>query len=208
MRRTMTLAVVVAVGMLLAGCGSGTSADGARGLDETEPVASASAAASTSEPGTVVPGQSVMPDPSGTAEAAAESSAPEQDDDAEGGLQANAWGYVRVVNGCRIEPWTQCAWGRLSGAALSGANLRGANLTAASLSDANLSGADLSGAHLGGAGLLGANLSGADLSGADLTNASLTYANLSGANLSGAYLTGATWTDGRKCASRSVGSCR
>ena len=153
MSRPMILAAVVAAGVLLAGCGSATSAGGVRGLGETEAVASASAAVS----------------------------------EAAGGLQANAATEVRVINGCRIEPRTECP----------GADLRGADL-----SKERLDGANLSRANLSLTWLIGANLSYAKLYYTNLRDA-----NLSGANLTGASLTGATWTDGRRCYAWSVGSC-
>jgi hypothetical protein len=47
------------------------------------------------------------------------------DDD---GVMRLAGGDVKVINGCRIEPNTQCPRADLSGANLAGAELRGANL--------------------------------------------------------------------------------
>lgn len=121
--------------------------------------------------------------------------------------------------------WSYC---RLDGAALAGADLTGANLSNAQLPSGDLSGArlaggdlayvnlrsarlpraDLRGARLVGAALTAADLSGADLTGADLSYASLQSARLSGAVLSGARLDQAIWTDGRLCATGSVGGCR
>jgi len=69
-------------------------------------------------------------------------------------------------------------------------------------------GCDKAGYLLAGADLRGADLTGANLSGANLSYASLEGARLDGANLQGTILSGATWTDGRKCAEGSVGSCR
>ncbi len=88
---------------------------------------------------------------------------------------------VTTINGCKIEPNTQCE----------GASLQLENMRWADLQGANLSGADLSGADLSGADLEGANLSGADLSWADLSDATLRWADLSGARLDGAHLRGA-----------------
>ena len=93
------------------------------------------------------------------------------------GVVREASDDVPVVNGCRIEPQTQCP----------GANLSGANLFGANLRDANLSGAKLNRAFLEGANLEGANLSRAEVVWADLSGANLRRANLRGANL--------TWTN-------------
>jgi pentapeptide repeat protein len=95
------------------------------------------------------------------------------------------------VNGCTIEPGTQCADVDLSGADLSGADLSRAVLTGANLEGTNLSEADLSEADLSGAQIVDT-----DLSDADLTSANLTDADISGANLEGATLCGTTRTDG------------
>ena len=75
---------------------------------------------------------------------------------------------AKTINGCKIEPATDCRGAILVGADLSHFDLGGADLT-----DANLHGADLRSADL-----RNANLSGADLSGADLTNANLVGAML------------------------------
>ncbi|HOE17865.1 MAG TPA: pentapeptide repeat-containing protein [Syntrophorhabdaceae bacterium] len=76
------------------------------------------------------------------------------------------------------------------------------------LSNADLSGLDMYGAQLTGANLTGANLSDASFNDANLTEANLTGANIKGANFSGAKLSNAIWTDGRKCASGSMGKCK
>ena len=89
----------------------------------------------------------------------------------DGGVVREAGGDVQVIDGCRIEPRTQC-----QGAYLRAADLRGANLSGADLRRANLGDADLSGAILGDADLSSANLWGADLTGADLSWADLTGA--------------------------------
>lgn len=133
---------------------------------------------------------------------------------------------------CRLEPESQCTqsvriglqapgidWHASSMAQirLDGANLRGANLSRSILQLANLKGANLmlinlEGAHLHAANLQNANLMMANLAGASLLDADLRGANLHGANLSRtiliqAKLGGAIWTDGRTCASGSVGEC-
>jgi hypothetical protein len=83
------------------------------------------------------------------------------------------------------------------------------DLTGANLAQANLAGgANVTEANLTGANLTQANLTGVNLTRANLTGANLTGANLTGVILTGAKLTGATWTDGRKCAPGSVGSCK
>lgn len=101
---------------------------------------------------------------------------------------------------------------KLDGADLSGATLTNAQARKVSLMRADLSGAVGPGLDLQDANLEQANLSGANLSTANLRNSRLFGANLNGANLTGANLTdavlsGATWTDGRVCATPSVGSC-
>jgi Pentapeptide repeats (8 copies) len=95
------------------------------------------------------------------------------------------------VNGCAIQPATQCP-----GADLSGANLGGADLSGANLSSTNLEGTELSGANLSEANLSSAQIVDTDLSDADLTGANLTGATISGANLDGATLCGTIRTDG------------
>ena len=85
-----------------------------------------------------------------------------------------------VINGCAIEPGTQCR----------DADLSGANLQRADLHNADLSGANLAGARLIPAGLYSANLASAKLTGADLTDADLLGAKLQGADLVRADLTG------------------
>lgn len=121
--------------------------------------------------------------------------------------------------------WTGCALsGRnLQGASLGGAqldnsvlanaNLRDANLASADLSYARLDAADVRGANLQSASLKGATLRGTNLTNADLRDSDMTYADLQGANLSSAQLQGARldraiWSDGRECATGSVGECR
>jgi len=121
--------------------------------------------------------------------------------------------------------WSYC---QMEGADLSGAQLAHAILNNLQLAHARLGQADLRGsdldfsnlnatsfrsADLSGASLRGANLRHADLEQANLQQANLSFANLSGARLAGARLTGAVldkaqWTDGRTCASGSVGICR
>ena len=49
----------------------------------------------------------------------------------------------RVVNGCRIEPATNCAFARLEAADLAGADLSDASLHGAVMTGANLRGANL-----------------------------------------------------------------
>lgn len=96
-----------------------------------------------------------------------------------------------TVNGCVIEPSTQCP-----SADLSGADLEGADLSRASLGGANLEGTNLSGATLTEADLSGAQIIDADLSDADLTSANLTNATITGTDLDGATLCGTIRTDG------------
>jgi len=102
-------------------------------------------------------------------------------------------------------------------AALAGAMLRNARLDRTRLDEARLAGAvleyasatgaSLHNADLRGAKLTAVDLSGADLSGSDLAGANLRYAALIGANLAGARLDQAVWSDGRTCATGSIGSC-
>jgi uncharacterized protein YjbI with pentapeptide repeats len=138
-----------------------------------------------------------------------------------------------VINGCKIEPATNCSYAKLEharlqgasledasfhGAVLAAADLRGARLQrvdfqVGNLSHADLRGADLEGAHLFANDLRGAQLQRANLRGVNLQDARLDGANLEGADLTGAILgnvrlDGATWTDGRVCAAGSAGSCR
>jgi hypothetical protein len=98
---------------------------------------------------------------------------------------------ARVVNGCRIAPFTVCPRANLSGADLSRANLTGADL-----SGADLSSADLVFANLSGADLPGTDLSGASLSRANLFKADLRAADLTGTNLNGAHFCRTTMPNG------------
>jgi hypothetical protein len=95
------------------------------------------------------------------------------------------------VNGCAIQPATQCP-----GADLSGANLGDADLSGANLSGTNLEGTNMSGANVSEANLSSAQIVDTDLSDADLTGANLTAATISGTNLEGATLCGTIRTDG------------
>lgn len=134
---------------------------------------------------------------------------------------------------CKFEPEAQCSWAvrinaeapgvdmhessmasiRLDGSNLQGANLSYSIIQLASLKGANLMLSNLEGAHMHGANLQNANLMLANLRKVNLLDADLTGANLQGANLQGAILMkakldGATWTDGRTCATGSIGECR
>ncbi|NCJ08388.1 hypothetical protein GS597_18120 [Synechococcales cyanobacterium C] len=96
----------------------------------------------------------------------------------------------RVINGCVIEPETDCTHvgAGLKYKDLSLVDLRGANLSGLTLHGASLRGANLSGANLSGAEFDMTVLTDADLSGADLTDAYFTLSQVSGANLQGAIL--------------------
>jgi uncharacterized protein YjbI with pentapeptide repeats len=87
---------------------------------------------------------------------------------------------VRVIDGCKVEPETQCPGKNFSNQDLHGANFGGANLRAANFTGANLT---------------GANFAGADLQGALFTNANLTKAILNGADIWYADMTGTTFTE-------------
>ncbi len=129
-----------------------------------------------------------------------------------------------IVNGCIIEPYTQCdgvdlhhadlhqaalsyadlVATNLNGATLAGANLAYANLATAKLQVASLAGANLGGANLAyadfpGASFAGANLIGANLAYADFPGASFAGANLAGANLAGAVATNAAYAGAYFC---------
>jgi uncharacterized protein YjbI with pentapeptide repeats len=97
-------------------------------------------------------------------------------------ITRGAAGSAPVINGCVLEPNTQCPGADLSGANLSGSTL-GGEPTGIDLTRANLSGANLSRADFYQTSLRGANLSGADLSGADLTEARVAGYDLIGAKL-------------------------
>lgn len=93
------------------------------------------------------------------------------------------------VNGCDIEPFSNCpgaviSFSHLSGVDLSYANLTGAIITGADLVSATLFGADLSFTDLVGTNLSFSNLSFANLTGAGLSFARLPFADLHGADLS------------------------
>lgn len=97
-------------------------------------------------------------------------------------------GGGQVINGCTIQPGTQCRDADLRQADLAGANLSGASLQSADLHNADLSGANLVGADLEGARLVRADLHLADLTDGNLHRADLYDANVAGANLAGARL--------------------
>jgi hypothetical protein len=111
---------------------------------------------------------------------------------------------AQVVNGCVIQPHTDC-----QGANLSDADLRDADLTHGHLADAIFTEADLIAAHLRYATLTDAIFFGADLRSADVrgvlashatfTNADLTDADLRGADLTDADFDGANLTGTRFC---------
>jgi hypothetical protein len=90
---------------------------------------------------------------------------------------------------------------------LDGARLRDADLSYADLRRTRLDDADLRGAVLTGATLQAAVLARADLEAADLSYVNVLGADLVGARLDGAILDRAIWTDGRICATGSVGTC-
>ena len=73
-----------------------------------------------------------------------------------------------TINGCTIQPSTQCPGVNLSGAKITSQHLEGANLQGADLSYA-----DLTNTHLTGVNLYGANLTGTNLDRAHLLNADL-----------------------------------
>jgi uncharacterized protein YjbI with pentapeptide repeats len=113
-----------------------------------------------------------------------------------GSLMACGGDYIvqadpSVVNGCVIEPNTDCTQ--------VGEGLKYKDLTNVSLQGANLSGLTLHGASLRGANLSQANLKRVefdmatlvetDLSGADLTDAYFSLSEVTGANMQGAILT-------------------
>lgn len=85
-------------------------------------------------------------------------------------VSRGAAGVAPVINGCVLEPNTQCPGVNLSRQDLSGMDGQG-KLTGINLRGANLSNADLSGATFFETDLRGANLNGANLAGADLENA-------------------------------------
>ena len=96
-----------------------------------------------------------------------------------------------TVNGCVIEPATQCA-----NIDLSGADLEGADLSQAVLTGTTLDGTNLSDANLTEADLSDAQITDADFSGADLTRANLSGATITGTDFTDATLCGTTQTDG------------
>jgi len=112
------------------------------------------------------------------------------------GPQAGADG-VLVINGCRIEPETQCPGADLRHADLSGqnlfrANFRGALLSRAKFNDANVKFANFDGADLTGASFEAAFMQGSTARGADMRAVNLDYARVSAADWSGADLRAAT----------------
>jgi hypothetical protein len=112
-----------------------------------------------------------------------------------------------VVNGCIIQPYTQCDGvdlhnADLHQAALSYADLVATNLNGATLAGANLAYANLATAKLQVASLAGANLTNANLADADFPGASFAGANLDGANLAGGVATIASLAGAYFCDTR------
>ncbi len=100
-----------------------------------------------------------------------------------------------TVNGCDIEPFSNCPGAVISFARLSGVDLSYANLTGAVITGTDLVSATLFGADLSFTDLVGTNLSFSDLSFANLTGAGLSFARLPFANLNGADLSFADLDD-------------
>lgn len=134
--RSMWAGIAAAGLVVLAACGSGTSAGGARGLEADAASASASAAA----PESSAEGEVRMDEP------------------------ANADQGPRRVGNCEVAPWKNCSgqdltggdfsWGDLRNANFAGANLTNANFEQANLFKADFSGANLTGARFDRAGLM------------------------------------------------------
>ena len=99
------------------------------------------------------------------------------------------------VNGCDIEPFSNCPGAVISFSRLSGVDLSYANLTGAIITGADLVSSTLFGVDLSFTDLVGANLSFSDLSFANLTGAGLSFARLPFADLSGADLSFADMDD-------------
>ncbi len=89
-------------------------------------------------------------------------------------------GGARVIDGCKVQPLTQCPGKNFSKQDLHGANFGGANLRAANFTGANLA---------------GTNFAGSDLEGALFTNANLTKANLDGSDIWYADMTGTIFSE-------------
>ncbi len=120
------------------------------------------------------------------------------------------WNHCQFQNALLADADLTAA--RLYNINLQSARLMAAKFVDADLSYANLNGADLRGSDLHRAQLIGADLQNADLRGSKFWRANLLYADLRGAKiddieLDGAQLGHAIWTDGRLCASASIGRC-
>jgi uncharacterized protein YjbI with pentapeptide repeats len=118
---------------------------------------------------------------------------------------------AKEINGCKIQPDTQCPGADLSGAdlgaitskghpgrllaKLSGGNFSGANFEDAYMARIDLSGADLTNANLKRANLYQATLFEADLSGADLTGVDLSFADMDDAVTDGTIFCRTTMPD-------------
>jgi len=119
---------------------------------------------------------------------------------------------AKEINGCRIEPDTQCPGADLANADLgaitagghhvarraadlSGGNFRGANFEGAYMARAELAGADLSNANFRGTNLHQSSLYEANMSGADLTEADLSFADMDDAVTDGAIFCRTTMPD-------------
>ncbi len=97
---------------------------------------------------------------------------------------------------------------QLSGADLSNTNLRDVDFAYADLSATDFTLADARHARLVGASLRKAVFNHARLRGADLSFADLSGASMVDVDLRAARLGNAIWTDGRVCATDSVGACK
>lgn len=214
----MTAAAVAMAVLLLAGCGSGVKASGARGLVAAVPTTQTVPpidASSDSSDMAIIDGQSAPSAqgspgtgtalPSAPLDAPSLEGAPEDDPPVrrKANMLASAPGGTGIVNGCEIKRYAVCKGADLRGVDLSGADLSGADLSHANLAGvqlvravlastdlrySDLTGADFSGAYMVSAKLNGSTLKGATLSQANLFNARLNVADLTGANLTKAHL--------------------
>ncbi len=120
---------------------------------------------------------------------------------------------VRVINGCRLEPGTQCPGVQIIGADLSGINVEGANFAGANFGKSNLNGANLQranfeGGALGSVSLYGTDLRGANLRRVKLGGAKLTFTLTGRTRIEGADLSLAKpWFGGAACLEGSIGQC-
>ena len=120
-----------------------------------------------------------------------------------GGCNLSFAGFIQVNFDKSIMMNSILAYGSFSESSFVRANLYESNLQGANLEKSNFTSANLTRAKFFGASLIEANFTNANLYEADFTSANILNAVFEGANLNNAI-----WTNGEKCGSDSIGTCK